>query len=137
MIPKRWSRSSVRPTTARAWTSSARPAVLAQAAHRPARPPAAEDRPGHSGPRPAPGTGPRASAASTVRASGAGAGAACSTVVTGTSSVIPGSLPHGSDITDRAWHDSYVPVVFLIAIVVVLVGIFFAATGRGGELAYE
>jgi hypothetical protein len=30
-----------------------------------------------------------------------------------------------------------VPVVFLIAIVVVLVGIFFAATGRGGELAYE
>src|SRR4029077_21052800 len=36
-----------------------------------------------------------------------------------------------------AWHDSYVPVVFLIAIAVVLVGIFFAATGRGGELAYE
>jgi hypothetical protein len=30
-----------------------------------------------------------------------------------------------------------VPVVFLIAIVVVLVGVFFAATGRGGELAYE
>jgi hypothetical protein len=30
-----------------------------------------------------------------------------------------------------------VPVLFLIAIVVVLVGIFFAATGRGGELAYE
>jgi hypothetical protein len=30
-----------------------------------------------------------------------------------------------------------VPVVFLIAIVMVLVGIFFAATGRGGELAYE
>jgi hypothetical protein len=30
-----------------------------------------------------------------------------------------------------------VPVVFLIAIVVVLVAIFFAATGRGGELAYE
>jgi hypothetical protein len=30
-----------------------------------------------------------------------------------------------------------VPVVFLIAIVAVLVGIFFAATGRGGELAYE
>ena len=29
------------------------------------------------------------------------------------------------------------PVVFLIAIVVVLVAIFFAATGRGGELAYE
>ena len=38
---------------------------------------------------------------------------------------------------DRAWHDSYVPVVFLIAIVVVLVAIFFAATGRGGEMAYE
>jgi hypothetical protein len=30
-----------------------------------------------------------------------------------------------------------VPVVFLIAIAMVLVGIFFAATGRGGELAYE
>jgi hypothetical protein len=30
-----------------------------------------------------------------------------------------------------------VPVVFLIAIVAVLVGIFFAATGRGGELSYE
>ncbi len=29
------------------------------------------------------------------------------------------------------------PVLFLIAIVVVLVGIFFAATGRGGQLAYE
>ena len=29
------------------------------------------------------------------------------------------------------------PVVFLITIVAVLVGIFFAATGRGGELAYE
>ena len=37
----------------------------------------------------------------------------------------------------RAWHDSYVPVLFLIAIVVVLVGIFFAATGRGGEMSYE
>jgi hypothetical protein len=30
-----------------------------------------------------------------------------------------------------------VPVVFLITIVAVLVGIFFAATGRGGELSYE
>jgi hypothetical protein len=30
-----------------------------------------------------------------------------------------------------------VPVVFLIAIVAVLVGVFFAATGRGGELAIE
>jgi hypothetical protein len=30
-----------------------------------------------------------------------------------------------------------VPVLFLIAIVVVLVGIFFAATGRGGELSRE
>ncbi len=29
------------------------------------------------------------------------------------------------------------PVLFLIAIVAVLVGIFFTATGRGGELAYE
>jgi hypothetical protein len=63
--------------------------------------------------------------------------AACSTVATGASNAIPGSLRHGCDITDRAWHDSYVPVVFLIAIAVVLVGIFFAATGRGGELAYE
>jgi hypothetical protein len=30
-----------------------------------------------------------------------------------------------------------VPVVFLITIAAVLVGIYFAATGRGGELAYE
>jgi hypothetical protein len=30
-----------------------------------------------------------------------------------------------------------VPAVFLIAVVVVLAGVFFAATGRGGELAYE
>jgi hypothetical protein len=30
-----------------------------------------------------------------------------------------------------------VPVVFLITILAVLVGIFFVATGRGGELAYE
>jgi hypothetical protein len=52
-------------------------------------------------------------------------------------SAIPAEPRHGCDITDRAWHDSYVPVVFLIAIVVVLVGVFFAATGRGGELAYE
>ena len=29
------------------------------------------------------------------------------------------------------------PVLFLITIVVVLVGIFFVATGRGGEMAYE
>ena len=29
------------------------------------------------------------------------------------------------------------PVVFLIAVVAVLVGVFFAATGRGGELAIE
>ena len=29
------------------------------------------------------------------------------------------------------------PVVFLITIAAVLVGIFFAATGRGGEMAYE
>ena len=29
------------------------------------------------------------------------------------------------------------PVVFLIAVIVVLAGVFFAATGRGGELAYE
>ena len=45
--------------------------------------------------------------------------------------------PCGCDIAGPAWHDSYVPVLFLIAIVVVLVGIFFAATGRGGQLAYE
>jgi hypothetical protein len=51
--------------------------------------------------------------------------------------VIPAESRHGRDIAGRAWHDSYVPVVFLITIVAVLVGIFFAATGRGGELAYE
>jgi hypothetical protein len=30
-----------------------------------------------------------------------------------------------------------VPVVFVIAVLAVLVGVFYAATGRGGELAYE
>src|SRR5690348_17805778 len=83
------------------------------------------------------GTSTASSPASTSPAPAAAAEAACSTVATGASNAIPGSLRHGCDITDRAWHDSYVPVVFLIAIVVVLVGIFFAATGRGGELAYE
>ena len=83
------------------------------------------------------GTSAPSSPASTSPAPAAAAAAACSTVVTGASKTIPGSLRHGCDITDRAWHDSYVPVVFLIAIAVVLVGIFFAATGRGGELAYE
>ena len=83
------------------------------------------------------GTSAPSRPASTICAPAAAAPAACPTVVTGASSTIPGSLRHGCDITDRAWHDSYVPVVFLIAIVVVLVGIFFAATGRGGELAYE
>ena len=29
------------------------------------------------------------------------------------------------------------PVVFLITIAAVLVGIYFVATGRGGEMAYE
>src|SRR5882757_3535168 len=47
------------------------------------------------------------------------------------------ATPCGSDITDGSWHDSYVPVVFLITIAAVLVGIYLAATGRGGELAYE
>jgi hypothetical protein len=59
------------------------------------------------------------------------------TVETGASRIIPSESRHGSDIARRAWHDSYVPVVFLITIVAVLVGIFFAATGRGGEMAYE
>jgi hypothetical protein len=74
---------------------------------------------------------------SASRAPAAAAPAASATVATGVMSTIPAEPPRGSDITDRAWHDSYVPVVFLIAIVVVLVAIFFAATGRGGELAYE
>src|SRR5580704_3230599 len=83
------------------------------------------------------GTSAPSRPASTSAAPAAADAAACATVVTGASNAIPGQLPHGSDITDRAWHDSYVPVLFLIAIVVVLVGIFFAATGRGGELSYE
>src|SRR5207342_1263196 len=83
------------------------------------------------------GTSAASSPASTSPAPAAAAAAACSTVATGASNAISGSLRHGCDITDRAWHDSYVPVVFLITIAVVLVGIFFAATGRGGELAYE
>src|ERR1700744_5047695 len=49
---------------------------------------------------------------------------------------IPGEAPHESDIIVRAWHDSYVPVVFIIAIAAVLVGVYLAATGRGGEVAY-
>jgi len=58
-------------------------------------------------------------------------------VDTGTSTAIPVEYPRRSDIAHGAWHDSYVPVVFLIAVIVVLAGVFFAATGRGGELAYE
>ena len=56
---------------------------------------------------------------------------------TGTSTAIPVEYPRRSDIAHGAWHDSYVPVVFFIAVIVVLAGVFFAATGRGGELAYE
>ncbi len=59
------------------------------------------------------------------------------TVETDASSTIRPESHRGSDIADRAWHDSYVPVVFLITIAAVLVGIFFAAIGRGGELSYE
>jgi hypothetical protein len=58
-------------------------------------------------------------------------------VDTGTSTAIPVEYPRRSDIAHGAWHDSYVPVVFLIAVIVVLAGVFFAATGRGGQLAYE
>jgi len=59
------------------------------------------------------------------------------TVETGSSTAIPVQYPRRSDIAHGAWHDSYVPVVFLIAVIVVLAGVFFAATGRGGQLAYE
>ena len=48
-----------------------------------------------------------------------------------------GGVPPRKRHHGPTWHDSYVPVVFLITIAAVLVGIFFAATGRGGELAYE
>jgi hypothetical protein len=37
----------------------------------------------------------------------------------------------------RAWHDSHVPVLMILVGVAVLVGVFFVATGRGGELAPE
>ena len=37
----------------------------------------------------------------------------------------------------EAWHDAYVTVVMILAAVVILVGVFYDATGRGGELAYE
>ena len=40
-------------------------------------------------------------------------------------------------LTGRAWHDSHVPVLMILAAVAVLVGVFFAATGRGGEMSYE
>ena len=49
----------------------------------------------------------------------------------------PSSHPAEATSRTEPWHDSYVPVVFLITIAAVLVGIFFAATGRGGEMAYE
>ena len=41
------------------------------------------------------------------------------------------------DIARRAWHDKYVPVLMVLVVIVILVGVFFVATGRGGELAYE
>ena len=63
--------------------------------------------------------------------------AARATVETDASSEIRRSPAAEATSRTRAWHDSYVPVVFLITIAAVLVGIFFAATGRGGELAYE
>ena len=50
------------------------------------------------------------------------------------------SMPARLDCADRraqAWHDSYVPVVMILVAVAILVGVFVAATGRGGELAYE
>src|ERR1700689_3993285 len=74
---------------------------------------------------------------STSRAPAAAYSAACVTVQTGAIRVIAAESRGGSDITRRAWHDSYVPVVFVIAVLAVLAGVFYAATGRGGELAYE
>src|ERR1700683_5391774 len=74
---------------------------------------------------------------STSPAPAAAAATASVTVHTGASTAILVEYPHRSDITGRAWHESYVPVVFLISVIVVLAGVFFAATGRGGELAYE
>ena len=46
-------------------------------------------------------------------------------------------LPGRCDIAHQAWHDLYVPVVMILVAVAILVGVFVAATGRGGELAYE
>jgi hypothetical protein len=37
----------------------------------------------------------------------------------------------------RAWHDSYVPVVLLIAGLVILIAVILVAAGRGGELPAE
>jgi hypothetical protein len=37
----------------------------------------------------------------------------------------------------RAWHDSYVPVVLLVAGLVILVAVVLVAAGRGGELPVE
>jgi hypothetical protein len=37
----------------------------------------------------------------------------------------------------ETWHDSYVPVVMILVALAILAGVFVAATGRGGELAYE
>ena len=41
----------------------------------------------------------------------------------------------GYDFTGPPWHDSYVPVVLLIAAAAILCGVIVVAVGRGGELA--
>jgi hypothetical protein len=51
--------------------------------------------------------------------------------------VITAELGSECDITRRAWHDSPVYVVLILAFIAILVGVFAVATGRGGELAYE
>ena len=48
-----------------------------------------------------------------------------------------GNRARRCDSAHRAWHDAYVPVLMILVAVAILVGVFFVATGRGGELAYE
>lgn len=43
----------------------------------------------------------------------------------------------GACLVPRAWHDSYVLAVFLIAGLVILIGVVLVAAGRGGELSQE
>src|SRR5580692_4881387 len=74
---------------------------------------------------------------STSRAPAAAPATASATAETGAMIATAAESPHRCDSTVRAWHDAYVPVLLWVAIAVILIAVFYTATGRGGELAYE